>query len=255
TIERGLDPREFALYAFGGSCGLFAAVLAKDLGVATLVVPAAASVNCAFGLVAADVAQDYAVALSVPLPAPAECINAVMAPLRAEAARKLAESGFAQDDMRFDWSFDLRYRRQVHQLTTPYAGCEPADAASLERLTDDFEALYERRYGRGSAYRHAGIEITTARLKASGRLGRPPARPPPPGPTHPSPALSGRRRIYCNAADDMVEAPIFDFDRLRPGMIAPGPTVIHTPITTIVVHGGEAARMDPHRNLIVEGRS
>src|SRR5262249_37649556 len=196
TIERGLDPREFALYAFGGSCGLFAAVLAKDLGVATLVVPAAASVNCAFGLVAADVAQDYAVALSVPLPAPAERINAVMAPLRAEAARKLAESGFAQDDMRFDWSFDLRYRRQVHQLTTPYAGCEPADAASLERLTDDFEAFYERRYGQGSAYRHAGIEITTARLKASGRLGRPLADPQPLGAADPSPALSGRRRIY-----------------------------------------------------------
>jgi N-methylhydantoinase A len=255
TIERGLDPREFALYAFGGSCGLFAAALAKDLRVATLVVPAAASVNCAFGLVSADVAQDYTVALSAPMPAPPERIDAVMAPLRAEAARKLAQSGFAPDDMRFDWSFDLRYRRQVHQLTTPYAGREPADAASLGRLADDFEALYERRYGRGSAYRHAGIEITTVRLKATGRLGRPLSDPRPFGPADPSPALSGRRRIYCSTADAMVEAPIYDYERLRPGMIVPGPTVVHTPITTIVVPGGEAARMDGHRNLVAESRS
>jgi N-methylhydantoinase A len=255
TIERGLDPRDFALHAFGGSCGLFAATFAEDLGVGTLVVPATASVNCAFGLVSTDVAQDYSVALSIPMPAPAERINTIMAPLRAEGARKLAESGFSVDDVRFDWSFDLRYRQQVHHLTTPYAGPEPADAASLARLADDFESLYERRYGRGSAYRHAGIEIATVRLKATGRLERPPSDPEPSGSADPSPALTGRRRIYSHRADGMVETPIYEYGRLRPGMLVCGPTVIHTPITTIVVQSGQTAQMDPHRNLIVECRS
>ena len=255
TVERGLDPRDFALHAYGGSCGLFAATFSKDLGVRTLVVPAAASVNCAFGLVSADVAQDYSVALSVAMPAPAERINAVMAPLRADAARKLEQHGFSPEDMRFEWSFDLRYRRQVHQLTTSYAGPEPTDAASLARLADEFETLYERRYGRGSAYRHAGIEITTVRLKATGRLARPVSDPEPLGSADPSPALSGHRRIYSDAADNMIEAPIYDYGRLRPGMIVSGPTVIHTPITTIVVQSGQAARMDSRRNLIVESRS
>jgi N-methylhydantoinase A len=252
TIERGLDPRDFALHAFGGSCGLFAGTFAKDLGVGTLVVPATASVNCAFGLISADVAQDYSIALPLPIPAPVERVNSVMGPLRVEAERKLQQSGFSRDDMRFDWSFDLRYRRQVHQLTTAYSGAVPVDDASMARLTNDFEALYERRYGQGSAYRHAGIEITMIRLKAVGRLVRPPSEPEPIGDTDPSPALNGRRRIYSEIADAMIEAPIHDYERMRPGMILPGPTVIHTPITTVVVQGGQAARMDSYRNIVLE---
>jgi N-methylhydantoinase A len=178
-----------------------------------------------------------------------------MAQLRGDAARKLSQSGFRAEEMRFDWSFDLRYRRQVHQLTTPYAGSDPADSKSLERLSDGFEALYERRYGKGSAYRHAGIEITTVRLRATGELVRPASKPEPLGLQDPSPALSGRRRIYADTVDGMIEAPIYDYGRLRPGMIVTGPTVIHTPITTIVVQGGQTAQMDGHRNLVVEGRS
>ena len=253
TIERGLDPRDFALYAFGGSGGLFASTFAKDLGVCTLVIPATASVNCAFGLVSADFAQDYSVTLSVAMPAPPESINPVMAQLRGDAARKLFQSGFRAEEMRFDWSFDLRYRRQVHQLTTPYTGSDPPDSESLARLSDDFEALYERRYGKGSAYRHAGIEITTVRLRAIGRLVRPASDPEPLGSKDPSFALSGHRRIYADTADAMIEAPIYDYGRLRPGMIVTGPTVIHTPITTIVVQGEQSARMDGYRNLVVEG--
>jgi N-methylhydantoinase A len=254
TIERGLDPRDFALYAFGGSCGLFAATFARDLGIGTLVIPATASVNCAYGLVSADVVQDYSVALSLPVPASAERINSVMEPLLAEAQRKLADSGFSSDAMRFEWSFDLRYRRQVHQLTTIYAGACPAGDAGLAALADDFEALYERRYGQGSAYRHAGIEITMLRLKAIGRLMRPVAAPQPLGASDASSALSGRRRIYCDTADAMVEAPIYDYGRLRPGMAVAGPTVIQTPITTVVVQARQLARLDGLRNLIVESR-
>jgi N-methylhydantoinase A len=255
TIERGLDPREFALYAFGGSCGLFAAAFAKELEVAALVIPAAASVHCAFGLVAADVAQDYSVAVSAAMPAPPERINPVMAALRAEAVRKLAQSGFHGEEMRLDWCFDLRYRRQVHQLTTPYAGAVPLDAEGLARLADDFESLYERRYGQGSAYRHAGIEITAVRLRAVGILPRPTPEPQPLGGADPSRARRGRRRIYDGAEEAMVEASVYDYERLDPGMIVPGPTVVHTPITTVVVPGGQAARVDGYRNLVLERRS
>ena len=113
----------------------------------------------------------------------------------------------------------------------------------------------KRRFGRGSAYRHAGIEITTVRLKATGKARAPGIRSGALGSAHPLPAHSGRRRIYSDTADGMVEAPIYDYGRLRPGMIVPGATVIHTPITTIVVQSGQAAQMDSHRNLILEGRS
>jgi N-methylhydantoinase A len=252
TIERGLDPRDFVLHAFGGSCGLFASTFASELGVRQLVVPATASVNCAYGLASSDVAQDYSVALSLPMPASVERVNTVAMPLLSGAIRKLESAGFRAAEMDFQWSIDLRYRRQVHQITTPYMGAIPVTTESLARLADDFETLYERRYGKGSAYRHAGIEITAIRLKALGRLTRPVTEPEPLGASDPAPALVGKRRIYADAADDMVEAPIYDFARLQPGMIIAGPTVIHTPTTTIVVQSGQTARMDPHRNLVAE---
>jgi N-methylhydantoinase A len=252
TIERGLDPRDFVLHGFGGSCGLFAATFAKDLGVRQLVVPANASVNCAYGLASSDVAQDYSVALSLPMPAPAERIDAVAMPLLADATRKLESAGFGFANMDFQWSFDLRYRRQVHQLTTPYVGPMPVTAEGIARLAGDFEALYERRFGKGSAYRHAGIEITAIRLKAFGRLARPVAEAEPLGPSDPAPAFTGKRRIYVDARDDMADAAIYDYARMQPGMIVAGPTVIHTPITTVVVQSGQQAQMDSHRNLVVE---
>jgi N-methylhydantoinase A len=252
TIERGLDPRDFVLHAFGGSCGLFAANFAKDLGVRQVVIPATASVNCAYGLVSSDVAQDYSVALSLPMPADIARVVAVMEPLLARAAAKLASAGFAESERTFQWAFDLRYRRQVHQLTTPYAGPMPPSAESLARLADDFETLYERRYGKGSAYRHAGIEITTIRLRALGHLSRPVAKPEPLRAADPSSALAGKRPIYADAADDMVESPIYDFARLQPGMRVAGPSVIHTEITTVVVQSRQTVQMDEHRNLVLE---
>ena len=174
--------------------------------------------NCAYGLVSSDVAQDYSVALSLPMPAPVERVNAVAMPLLADARRKLESAGFGAADLDFRWSFDLRYRRQVHQITTSYGDAMPVTAERLSRLTDSFEALYERRYGKGSAYRHAGIEITAIRLKALGRLARPTIDPEPLGASDPAPAFIAKRRIYADAPDAMVEAPVYDFARLQPGM-------------------------------------
>lgn len=251
TVERGLDPRDFVIHAFGGSCGLFASAFAKDLAVSTVFIPQTASVNCAFGLVSADVTQEYSVAGPLTTPT-ASHLNELAEPLLEKARANLGEAGFELDDMRFDWSFDLRYRRQVHQVTTPLAGDFPLGEDDIDTLITDFERLYERRYGKGSAYRHAGIEITSIRLKAFGGLARPVF---PEGRLEaedPSPACVGERAIYVDAADALVPAPIYRFDALKPGNAVAGPAVIQTPITTIVVQSAETALMDAHRNITIE---
>ena len=70
--------------------------------------------------------------------------------------------------MRLEWSVDLRYSRQVHEVTTPVRGRTPLDDVALVQLAGDFETLYERKYGRGSAYREAGMEMTLFRLPLAG---------------------------------------------------------------------------------------
>ena len=94
TVERGLDPREFVLHAFGGCCGMLAGVFGSDLHVKQIVVPYTASVNCAFGLVSADIAHEYATTKTLPAGASPDEINAIYEPMVARALKTLAQEGF-----------------------------------------------------------------------------------------------------------------------------------------------------------------
>jgi len=252
TVERGLDPRDFVLHSFGGTCGMLASAFGEELSVRRIVIPYTASVNCAFGLVTADVRHEYSVTRTLPADVPADEINAAFAPMMERAARQLAAEGFAPDSIRMSWSADLRYRRQVHEVTTPIRASTPLDTAGLATLVSDFESLYERKFGRGSAYREAGIEITMLRLTASGMLKRPSLPKLTEGDHDASSAKIGSRPIFVERRGRLAEGAIYDFDRLRPGNRLKGPAVIHTPITTIAVQEGQTARMDGYRNIVLE---
>jgi N-methylhydantoinase A len=252
TVERGLDPRDFVLHAFGGTCGMLASSFGEELAVKRIVVPYTASVNCAFGLVTADVRHEYSTTTTLPSDVDVEQVNAIFAPLAERARLQLEAEGFAAETMRFDWSVDLRYRRQVHEVTTPVRAATPLDTAGLAALVDDFESLYQRKFGKGSAYREAGIEMTMFRLTASGLMQRPKLPVEPEGDVNCKGARIGSRPIFVEARGQLVESDIYDFSRLSPGNRLRGPAVIHTPITTIAVQEGQTARMDGYRNIVLE---
>src|SRR5690606_13737702 len=149
---------------------MLASAFGEELSVRRIVIPYTASVNCAFGLVTADVRHEYSVTKTLPVDVPASEINAVYAPLMEKAARQLASEGFGRDSISMSWSVDFRYRRQVHEVTTPVRVETPLSDEGLKALVADFESLYERKFGRGTAYREAGIEMTMFRLTASGLL-------------------------------------------------------------------------------------
>ncbi len=252
TVERGLDPREFVLQSFGGSGGLFAGAYAQDLSIRRVIIPHTAAVLCAFGMVAADVLHDYSVVRPMPMPVEPEQVDAVLTPMAERAYRQLAEEGFEAERIALEWIVEMRYRRQVHQVSTPLRGDLPITAAALDRLQADFEQLYERRYGPGSSYRAAGIELVTFRLKAHGLMQRPLLEPGRLSGSDPSHAERGRRHILVADEGGMRPVTVYDFERLEPGNVVRGPTVIHSPITTVVVHSGQIGRMDGLRNLILE---
>lgn len=129
------------------------------------------------------------------------------------ARSQLAAEGITSDRQRMVWSVDLRYCRQVHEVTTLVHATSPLDQAGLDRLMDDFEARYERKFGKGSAYREAGIEMTTFRLTARGLMPRPQLPVEEEGSPDPGEALIGRRPILDLAVGSMVEASIYDFTR------------------------------------------
>ncbi len=252
TVERGLDPRDFVLHSFGGSCGMLAGMFGAELKVKQIVVPYTASVNCAFGLVSADIAHEYSTVQVLPATGSVAAVNDIFRPLAEQALRQLAADGFTGDKVRLDCSIDLRYSRQVHEVNTPVRATLPLDEAALAQVVADFETLYERKYGKGSAYREAGMEMTQFRLTARGLMQRPELAPLPLGGADSSAALAGRRKVFVESTGGMAEASIYDFEKLHPGNIIAGPAVIHTPITTIVLQTRQQGRMDGYRNILVD---
>ena len=252
TVERGLDPRDFVLHAFGGSCGIVAGMFGAELNVKKMVVPYTASVNCAFGLVSADIVHEYSRTTILPVPTPPQAINEIYEPMIEQARRQLKEEGFAGEKVKLEWSIDLRYSRQVHEVTTIVRGRTPLDEGGLAQLVSDFEAQYERKYGKGSAFREAGIEMTMFRLTARGLIDRPRLEPQPLAGIDASDAKIGRRQVFVDANNGMTQADIYDFGKLAPGNVVPGPAVIHTPITTIVLQAKQRGTMDGYRNILID---
>jgi N-methylhydantoinase A len=252
TVERGLDPRDFVLHSFGGTCGLLAAMFAQELKMKRVIVPYTASVNCALGLVAADIVHEYSVARTMPAPPPASVINEIQAPMVRRALEQLKSEGISDDRIRLQWSIDLRYGRQVHEVTTPVNAPTPLDDGGVQRLIDDFERLYEQKFGRGSAFRGAGVEMTSFRVTARGLMPRPNIEKFALHGTSAESAKMGERNIFIAAKKGTGPASIYDFTKLRPGNAIKGPAVIHTPITTIAIQDRQTARMDEFRNIVIE---
>jgi N-methylhydantoinase A len=146
----------------------------------------------------------------------------------------------------------MRYRRQVHIMTVPVAApAERLDAADLERTVARFEDLYREKYGRESAYREAGIELVSFRLRGEGVVRKPEFRVQDLGPEDAGDAVVRRVSAWVNAEGRMAEVPGYDFERLVPGNVVPGPAIVWTPITTLVVGAGQRAAVDEYKNVIV----
>jgi N-methylhydantoinase A len=251
TVEKGYDPRDFVLYAFGGAGPAHAGVFAAELGVKKVIVPQrkAASTWCAFGAAAADVLHVLEHTEILPTPVPAARINANLKTLEKQAKRLMAAEGIAASRQRFEFSLDLRHRGQINEVevllpwTRAAAGYEPA-------LRKHFVARYEQLYGRGSALAGAQLEIVVCRLRARALTPRPKlVRARTATGKIPSAALRGKRDIYWPDLKKRRATPVYDGERLAIGNRLRGPAIVETADTTVVVHPGRTLRLDPLGNF------
>jgi N-methylhydantoinase A len=251
TVQRGLDPRQFTLFSFGGTAGMHAGAYGEELGVSAIVVPHSASVHGAFGLITSDIAHEDQITRPMHAPVDPLEVRPVFEELEGRMLAQLADEGFEGDMVTLRRSVDMRYRRQVHILTVPVPGDGPITAESLERTIELFERLYEEKYGKESAYREAGIELVSFRVRGSGLVQKPRFHVEAsagPGASH---AIVRTVEAWVDKADAVQEISGYDFDAMRPGNTVPGPAVIWTPVTTLVVAPGHEARVDEYANLII----
>jgi len=250
TVEKGHDPRTFVLFAFGGAGPMHASRYASDLGIKQVVIPLTASVHGATGLISSDVAHEYGKSDHLLVPAAADRINDNFSELVAKAIADLGTAGFDMPSMRITRSVDMRYRYQVHELNVPFpTGIEPITDHDLEKLYTDFDEAYEKAYGRGSGYQEAGKEILTFRVNAIGVLKKPRIKRARVQKTSTKGALRAERKVFFEEIGEFAPTPIYDFGRMTSGMKLPGPAIIETPVTTIVVNPKDRAEIDGFRSV------
>ncbi len=251
TVEKGFDPRDFVLFAFGGAGPAHAGVFARELGVRKVIVPQrkAASTWCAFGAAAADVLHIFEHTEIMPSPVPAKRINDVLNSLQTQAEQRMAEEGIAQSRQRFAFSLDVRHKGQINEveILLPFDRL-PANYES--RLRALFVQRYEQLYGRGSALAGAQLEFVVSRLRARALTPQPKlvfsrkssqsiARR----------AIRRKRDIYWPDLKKHRATPVFDGEKLISGNQVKGPAIVETADTTVVVHPGTTLRLDALGNF------
>jgi N-methylhydantoinase A len=250
TLQRGHDPRAFALMAYGGSGPVHAASYGADLGMSEIIIPFNASVHSAYGSAQSDVR--FSLRYSDPLTLPVEPakLESLYTPMEASGDKLLVDADVAPADRRFERWVEARYRRQVHTVRVRVPG-RLDSVARVDEIAVAFEAEYERLFGPGSALKDAGIEMVDYGVDAIGIVQKPSAARQMGG-SSTTPRL--RRQAYCSVVNAMVDTPIYDGAGLPAGATVSGPAMIEHPGTTIVLHTGHKARIDEFGNTrIVSG--
>ena len=251
TVEKGYDPRDFVLFAFGGAGPAHAGVFARELGVRKIVVPQrkAASTWCAFGAAAADVLHLFEHSEIMSTPVPADRINGCLEALKKRALQLMKSEGIKPSRQRFEFSLDVRHKGQINEVEVllPSDRLAVGYEATLRKL---FVERYEKLYGRGSALQGAQLEIVVCRLRARALTPQPKlvkssrqSRKIPAG------AKRKARAIYWSDLGKSRATPVIDGEKLASGNQLKGPAIVETADTTVVVHPGRTLRVDALGNF------
>jgi N-methylhydantoinase A len=244
TIERGRDPQEFTLVAFGGNGPLFAAEMAMSLEIGAVLVPPAPGVWSALGLLEAEVEQHLVRTFLRPLTdaAGGELAAAVTA-LEREAAAMLRAQGYGEG-VEIERAVDLKYEGQSFELTIPLpAAREPGESAAARARAFDQE--HERTYG----HKAEGDPIQIVNVRLTARVPRPAERP---GVRLAAAArrAADERVAYFGAAHGALRTPVVDRGDLD-GRARPGPLLVDEYDATTLVPPGCTARLDAHGNIVI----
>jgi N-methylhydantoinase A len=237
SVERGLDPRDFSLVAFGGAGPLHAVALAEELAIPEVIIPPAPGAFSALGLVASDIKRDFSRTLYADLGSiDAAEVDKVVTRMEAGGAAMLASAGVPAEAREMQRSADLRYPRQAYELTVPFEG-GVVTRASLDRLMATFHQRHEQTYGHANLQER--VQMVNLRVKAIGHLPTIHIR----QPSEPSPSDARRRPAWFPQTGKAMAA-IHRREELASGAVIAGPSIIDALDCTAVIPPGWAGKVD-----------
>jgi N-methylhydantoinase A/oxoprolinase/acetone carboxylase beta subunit len=238
SVQRGHDPRDFALLAFGGAGGLHACALADSLDMTTVMIPEHSGVLSALGMLLADVTKDYSTSiLQATASITEEALKQRLTPLESRALNALEAQGFLANDILLEPSLDMRYKGQAYELSIPFT---PDYAQAFHRA-------HHKLYGYANPAR--ATEIIQLRLRAIGRTDKPALSPGDAANTATRPpSPSSTRETIFNSRPH--QTPIFHREQLAPGHEADGPAILITGQSTNVIPPKWHWKIDPVGTLL-----
>ncbi|MBI2767528.1 MAG: hydantoinase/oxoprolinase family protein [Chloroflexi bacterium] len=250
SVQRGHDPRDYTLMAFGGAGPLHAARLARELEIGRVLVPANPGILCAMGLLLTDLRADFAHTRLMPATeASAAAVAEGFVALAERAERWFAHEGIASADRRIARTVDMRYHGQNYELSVA-APEGPISQATLQALAAGFADVHRQRYG--FVADGDPVQIVTLRVEATGAVRKAELVAHPEAGPDAAGAIMQRRPVWLAETGDFANCPIYAREELRPGNRFAGPAIVEQMDATTLVPPGWSARVDSYLNLILE---
>jgi N-methylhydantoinase A len=244
-FEKGLDPREFAMIAFGGAAGLHAIAVADELGIRRVVFPRDASTLSAYGILHSDLAHDLVRSkVLAATPDNFAAAAAMVDALAKDAGARLDADGVPVADRAIELSADMRYKGQAFELTVKAASMR-IDQAALDALIEDFHAIHQQRFSYANP--GAAVEIVALRASAIGRLEKPRVKA-----TAVSSAAGEPRMRRIHLGGRWHDVPVLDRDALTAQAPVVGPVVIVEAYTSVLIADGWACVRQANGHLVAE---
>lgn len=247
SIEKGHDPRDFSLMAFGGAGPLHAVDIANELGCKKVIIPPSPGIACAIGMLMADVRHDYVKTYSTTLSdISLDSVNNILEELTEQAVEELEKEGFSKNNMELQASLDLRYVRQAYEINIPISDNLVLTEESLKLAVKMFHENHEKIYGFNREAEE--LELVNIRLIGLGKI-KELTKETAETDMEKSIKPISKRQVYFN--DTFVNTPIFNRNNLNSEVTIKGPAVIEQLDSTIIIYPNQEATTDNMGNLVV----
>jgi len=243
SVERGHDPRDYTLVAFGGAGALHACELAGSLEIPRVLVPCFPGALSALGILRADVTKDLSRTVRLEVQSASDAMPKLLqafAALEQEGRKQMLAEGFSNAAIRIHCSLDVRYSGQSYELSVPFT----------RDFVSAFHRAHEKRYGYFDSARTC--EVVNIRARFAGRTPKPLLPKLPPGVANPAQALVTKSPVQFHGRRKLTA--IYDRSRLRAGNRIPGPAIVTEYSATSLIPPEWSGRVDRNGNIILEPR-
>jgi N-methylhydantoinase A len=250
SVLRGLDPRKFYLYAFGGGGPVHSPEVARQAGIRHVVVPlpAIAAMWSALGAAVADVTHVYQIPRRFQLPVEFDSLESIFSDLESRAVETVEQQGLAGLPTSIARSLRVKYQMQVHDVEVPMPGSISADDA--RDIGDRFNAIYAELFGPDAGYREGGAEITSLHVQYQGLTAKPQLKELDGADWHE--IQPAHREVYWSEAGGLIDTPVIRLDGGGLSGTVEGPALIELPDTVVALRPGMSGSFDRYGNLHVD---